>query len=76
MEYVEFQKIRMKASAELSERWVQEKLEANGSLLGLGELDVRDAERRQPVGGRLDMLLADPDTSNACFLSGLGTVSR
>ena len=63
MEYVEFSKIRMRGSAELSERWVQEKLEANPSLLGLGELDVRDAERRQPLGGRLDMLLADPDTS-------------
>ena len=53
----------MRGSAELGERWVQEILVANPSLLGLGELDVRDAERRQPLGGRLDMLLADPDTS-------------
>lgn len=63
MEHVELPKIRMRGSAELSERWVQGVLEANPSLLGLGELDVRDAERRQPHGGRLDMLLADPDTS-------------
>ncbi len=63
MEHVELPKIRMRGSSELSERWVQEVLVADPSLLGLGELDVRDAERRQPHGGRLDMLLADPDTS-------------
>lgn len=32
-------------------------------MLGLGELDMREAERRQPHGGRLDMLLEDTDTS-------------
>ena len=61
MEHVELSKIRMKDV--LSERWVQGVLEANSSMLGLGDLDVRDSERRQPHGGRLDMLLADPDTS-------------
>jgi hypothetical protein len=35
----------------------------NVSLLGLGELVVKDAERRQPRAGRLDLLLADPETS-------------
>ena len=63
MKHVELTKIRMKGSPELSERWVQGEIEANPSLLGLGELDVRDTERRQLHGGRLDMLLADPDTS-------------
>lgn len=47
----------------LSERWVQGVLVADPSLLGLGELDMREAERRQPNGGRLDMLLEDTDTS-------------
>ena len=63
MEHVELPKIRMKGHAVVNERWVQSVLEANPSLLGLGELDVRAVERRQPHGGRLDMLLADPDTS-------------
>lgn len=63
MEHVALPKIKMKGSAEVSERWVQGVLAANPSLLGLGELDVRAVERRQPHGGRLDMLLADPDTS-------------
>ena len=38
-------------------------LAGDPSLLGLGELDMREAERRQPHGGRLDMLLEDTDTS-------------
>ncbi len=51
----------MKNSPDLSERWVQRVLEDDPSLLGLGELDVREVERRQPRAGRLDMLLSDPD---------------
>lgn len=56
-------KVRMRGHPILSERWVQEVLVADPSLLGLGELDMREAERRQPTGGRLDMLLEDTDTS-------------
>ena len=63
MEHVELPKARIKGDPVLSERWVQWVIEANPSLLGLGDLDVRDVERRQLHGGRLDMLLADPDTS-------------
>ena len=63
MEHVELPKVRIKGDPVLSERWVQGVIEANPSLLGLGDLDVRDIERRQLHGGRLDMLLADPDTS-------------
>ena len=63
MKHIELPKIRMKGHAVVNERWLQGVLGANPSLLGLGELDVRAVERRQPHGGRLDMLLADPDTS-------------
>ena len=31
--------------------------------MGLGDLEVRSNERRQPSGGRLDLLLQDVDTS-------------
>jgi hypothetical protein len=31
-------------------------------LLGLGDLVFKDAERRQPRAGRLDLLLSDPET--------------
>lgn len=53
----------MKSHAVLNERWVQGVLAADPSLLGLGELDMREAERRQPHGGRLDILLEDTSTS-------------
>lgn len=32
------------------------------TLLGLGDLEVKDVERRQPRAGRLDLLLSDPET--------------
>lgn len=63
MEHVELPTVRMKGDSVLGERWVQEVLAADPSLLGLGEVVVRDVERGQPHGGRLDMLLVDPDTS-------------
>ncbi len=63
MEHVRLAKIEMRKSPDLSERWVQTVLDKDPSLLGLGDLDVRDIERHQPHAGRLDMLLSDPDTS-------------
>lgn len=62
MEHVKLTKISMQGSG-LSESWVQGLLAEDPTLLGLGDLDVRETERRQPHAGRLDMLLSDPDTS-------------
>ena len=55
--------ISLKNHQTLNEKWLQERLIENPSLLGLGDLDVRDSERRQPSGGRLDLLLQDAETS-------------
>lgn len=63
MKHVTLPKIGLKTRSDLSERWVQKVLEDSPSLLGLGDLDVRDVERRQPRAGRLDMLLTDSDGS-------------
>jgi hypothetical protein len=46
----------------LGEKWVQEQIADDPSLLGLGDLIVKDKERRQPRAGRLDLLLQDPET--------------
>lgn len=52
--------VNMKNHPTLNEKWLQERLIENPSLLGLpGDLDIRDRERRQPSGGRLDLLLQD-----------------
>lgn len=48
--------------AGLDERWVQQQVADDPSLLGLGDLLLKDKERIQPSGGRLDLLLSDPDT--------------
>jgi hypothetical protein len=42
------------------EYWLQDQIWANPSSLGLGELDALNKERRQNAGGRLDVLLKDP----------------
>lgn len=52
--------ISMKGHPDFDERWLHNQLIEDPSLLGLGDLDVRDSERNQPSGGRLDLLLIDP----------------
>jgi hypothetical protein len=53
----------MKGNPQLSEKWVQEVLVGDPALLGFGDVVVKDVERTQAHGGRLDLLLSDPDTS-------------
>lgn len=42
---------------------MQERISDDPSLLNLGDLELRGKERRQPRGGRLDLLLQDLDTN-------------
>jgi len=43
------------------ERWLQDRIEDDPSLLGLGDLSMLRREKSQSSGGRLDFLLYDPD---------------
>lgn len=45
----------------LNERWLQDRIEEDPSILGLGDLQLIRRERSQNSGGRLDFLLYDPD---------------
>ena len=54
--------VSLKDHQEIDERWLQERLTQNPELLGLGEVTVRDRERRQPSGGRLDLLLENTES--------------
>jgi len=63
MDYVKFKKVPMKDHAEFNEKWVQERIAEDPSILGLGELILKDKERIQPRAGRLDLLLQGPDDS-------------
>ena len=43
------------------EYWLQDQIAENPGVLQLGDLDVLSRERRQSSGGRLDMLLRNPE---------------
>ena len=62
MRYVKPERIFLKGNAEFNERWVQDRIAEDPSLLGLGDLILKDKERVHPQAGRLDLLFQDPDS--------------
>lgn len=60
--YVKPDRIQLKNHPELNERWVQNLVADDPSILGLGDLVLRGVERKQPRAGRLDLLLQDTDS--------------
>ncbi len=62
MKFVKPERLMIRGNPELDEKWVQARLGEDPSLLGLGDLVLRDRERPQPGAGRLDLLLQDPET--------------
>jgi hypothetical protein len=46
----------------LDEKWLQDRIKDDPSLLGLGELEIVSREHRQPIGGRIDFLMRNADT--------------
>jgi hypothetical protein len=48
-------------SCGFDEYWLQDQIADNPSCLELGELEVLDRERTQSSGGRLDILLKNPE---------------
>ena len=63
MKYEKLTKLSIRNHPELSERWVQERIAEDPSILGLGDLILKDKERIQPHAGRLDLLLQDSDST-------------
>jgi hypothetical protein len=61
MNYVKPERLWLKSHPELSEKWVQQRIAEDPSLLGLGNLILKDKERIQPKAGRLDLLLQDEE---------------
>ena len=54
------QPVRLRSLA-LDERWLQDRIEEDPSLLGLGDLQLLRREKPQPSGGRIDFVLYDPE---------------
>ena len=61
MEYVKLITVSLKNHLRLNERWLQDVIVEDPSVLGLGDVVVKDKERVHPRAGRLDLLLQDVD---------------
>lgn len=61
--YVKPDVISLKNHPEMNEKWLHEKIAEDPTILGLGDLLLKDSERPQPTGGRLDLLLYDPEAN-------------
>jgi hypothetical protein len=61
LKYVKPDRIILKTHPEFTERWVQDRIAEDPSILGLGDLILKDKERIHPQAGRLDLLFHDPD---------------
>jgi len=60
--YSKHERISLRQHPEFSEVWLHERIKDDTSILGLGELEILKHEYIQPGGGRLDLLLAEPET--------------
>jgi predicted transport protein len=63
VKFVKPEKISLADHPELTEKWVQERIAEDPSILGLGDLILKDKERTQPRAGRLDLLLQEAESS-------------
>jgi len=60
MKFVKTEIINLKSSSEYNEKWVQEIILNDPSILGLGDVIVKDSERIQPSGGAIRHSIARP----------------
>lgn len=63
LKYTKPERIWLRSHPELTEAWLQDRIGDDPSLLGLGDLILKDKERPQPRAGRLDLLLQDAETN-------------
>jgi hypothetical protein len=60
MEYKKVEPIRL-SDAGKDEKWLQDRIYEDPSILGLGDLALIQRERPQNAGGRIDFLMYDPE---------------
>jgi hypothetical protein len=61
LKYAKPDRFLLKDHPEFTEKWLQDRIAEDPTLLGLGELILKDKERMHPKAGRLDLLLQDPE---------------
>jgi hypothetical protein len=60
LEYCKAETISLKKSS--NEKWLQNRIEDDPSIIGLGDLTIIERERKQSSGGKIDFLFLDPET--------------
>ena len=61
MEYSKIERINLREH--FSERWLQDIIEKDPTIIGLGEVEVYRRERKQSSGGRIDFLMVNSDNT-------------
>ena len=59
--YMQHQSVSLKNHPEFNEKWLQDRIAEDPTILGLGEVVLIDRERPQERAGRLDLLLSSPE---------------
>jgi hypothetical protein len=63
LKYERLKKLSLREHPQLNERWVQDRIADEPTILGLGDVILKDRERPQPRAGRLDLLLQEVETN-------------
>ena len=63
LKFIKPERISLANHPEYREKWVQERIAEDPSILGLGDIVLKDKERSLPHGGRLDLLFQDAESS-------------
>jgi RecB family endonuclease NucS len=63
LQFANHEVISLKKHPDFSEKWLQDTIADNPTILGLGDLGLIERERVQEHSGRLDLLLTDGDAT-------------
>jgi hypothetical protein len=61
LKFIKPERVSLANHPEYREKWVQDRIAEDPSILGLGDLILKDKERSQPHAGRLDLLFQDAE---------------
>jgi hypothetical protein len=64
LKFIKPERISLANHPEYREQWVQARIAEDPSILGLGDLVLKDKERSQPRAGRLDLLFQDAELTS------------
>lgn len=64
LKFIKPERISLANHPEYREKWVQDRIAEDPSILGLGDLVLKDKERVQPRAGRLDLLFQDAELTS------------